>query len=80
MSHRKACFYHNLLLFSGMLKKPGKLQATAFRGQLNKIFTRVIYKLSNSKQIKDMLDHRLEHSPRGGAPWMCGTLLETLAL
>ena len=78
MSHREACFYHNLLLFSGMLKKPGKLQATAFRGQLNKIFTRVIYKLS--KQIKHMLDHRLEHSPGRGAPWMCGTLLETLAL
>ena len=78
MSHRQACFYHDLLLFSGMFKKPGKLQAAAFRGQLIKIFTGVIYKLS--KQIKHMLDHRLEHSPGGGTPWMCGTLPETLTL
>ena len=80
MSHRQACFYHNLLLFSGMLTKPGKLQATAFRGQLNKTFTRVIYKLSDYKQIKHMLDHRPEHSPGGGTPWMYGTLPETLTL
>ena len=63
-----------------MFKKPGKLQATAFWGQLIKIFTRVIYKLSHSKQIKHMLDYRLEHSPGGATPWMCGTLPETLTL
>ena len=80
MSHRQACFYHNLLLFSGMFKKSGKFQATAFRGQLKKASTKVIYKLSDSEQIKHMLDHRLEHSPGGGTLWMCGTLPETLAL